>query len=640
MLGSDLTIILNRARYVVSELSREIYHTFDKDTGGLENEQLQVSHLISCIDFSFTTENANDTLDANGNILNADIVFLGLTLKSLIGKYTTVNLVANPYYVAPLGNFFQISIDPKFLQVSNLLSAPSTIGLPIFGNFVYSFNNRIGPVIAQYADYSFGHIAGTLTLLQDYATGVTAGTYNTVTVNAQGRVTAATVVPYASTNGPIVLTGPVLGTAVNNLGTSYIATSLALQSVTYASIQNVGNGALLGRWASTPGSVQEILLGTGLSLVNGTLSAVLPGYSASNGVLLSGSSFSLGGILLQATTILGNSVSLSLGTVSSKLSIFSAIAGSIILGSTTTGSTLQVVSPTISLSGYLGSRNDTATVAPANFLYTDGSGNLLSSPLSSILTITPSLLRATNTGTSGYLPSYSNSGQFTWVAPQIAYSFGNGLSTNGTTISIGGMLSQDAILDGSTGTFNVAFNNLLGATIGASTINLAASTALLLSGRIGLVTPNSAQSYKPAVGSLLAISSYDTTNGSIAYVDFISSVPSPSIDQVLATGATTSRSVTLGAIVTTTAALNTNTTQAATCQYVMSAISTFRPFVYKQTTPSNSTLVTHGLNRYPIVQVINTATGEVVGVDITHKDLNNVLISYAATAITWIATFN
>lgn len=61
------------------------------------------------------------------------------------------------------------------------------------------------------------------------------------------------------------LTGPVTGS-----GAGTIATTITDQAVTYAKIQNVTTQSLLGRYAGTTGTTQEIKLGTGLLLNNTT----------------------------------------------------------------------------------------------------------------------------------------------------------------------------------------------------------------------------------------------------------------------------------------------------------------------------------------------------------------------------------
>jgi hypothetical protein len=87
----------------------------------------------------------------------------------------------------------------------------------------------------------------------DLATsGVTAGTYNNVTVDVYGRVTIGSNVSYLTTNQTITLSGDVTGS-----GTTAITTAISNQAVTYAKIQNVASDRLLGR-ITTAGTVQEL----------------------------------------------------------------------------------------------------------------------------------------------------------------------------------------------------------------------------------------------------------------------------------------------------------------------------------------------------------------------------------------------
>lgn len=61
----------------------------------------------------------------------------------------------------------------------------------------------------------------------------------------------------------------------NSIGSSYpLATAdIAAAAITYAKIQNVGAGKILGNSTGSPATAEEISIGTGLLLSGGTLSA-------------------------------------------------------------------------------------------------------------------------------------------------------------------------------------------------------------------------------------------------------------------------------------------------------------------------------------------------------------------------------
>ncbi|MFL9484065.1 hypothetical protein ACI6Q2_14895 [Chitinophagaceae bacterium LWZ2-11] len=103
--------------------------------------------------------------------------------------------------------------------------------LPVTGVF-----GRTGAITAAANDYNFNQLAGSLAAGQDYTTGVTAGTYNNVTVNTTGRVTSGSNIAYLTGNQSITWTGSgdVSGTAS---GTTSISPTLTLATVN----SNVGS---------------------------------------------------------------------------------------------------------------------------------------------------------------------------------------------------------------------------------------------------------------------------------------------------------------------------------------------------------------------------------------------------------------
>jgi len=119
------------------------------------------------------------------------------------------------------------------------------------------------------------------------------GTYNNVTVNAKGQVTAASNVSYLTTaitslNGLTAATQTLSSTDLNiTSSTSTHSFAIANNAVTYAKMQAVSATSKLLGSSSTSTPVQEITLGTGISMSGTTLSAT--GSGGSLGITLSGS---------------------------------------------------------------------------------------------------------------------------------------------------------------------------------------------------------------------------------------------------------------------------------------------------------------------------------------------------------------
>jgi hypothetical protein len=93
------------------------------------------------------------------------------------------------------------------------------------------------------------------------ASGVSAGTYNSVTVNAKGLVTGGTSIAYLTGNQTVTLSGDVTGS-----GSTAITATIAAGAVTYAKLQNVTAGRLLGSISLGAAAPGEVTVGTGLSL--------------------------------------------------------------------------------------------------------------------------------------------------------------------------------------------------------------------------------------------------------------------------------------------------------------------------------------------------------------------------------------
>lgn len=135
------------------------------------------------------------------------------------------------------------------------------------------------------------------------ATAPSVGLANMAALSVKGNATNAAAAPTdiaAGTDGFVLRRS---GTA---LGFGTVATpGIADDAVTYTKIQNVStNNRLLGRATTGAGTVEEITLGSGLSLSGTTLSSTA--YTASNGLTMSSSNVKLGGTLTENTTITQN----------------------------------------------------------------------------------------------------------------------------------------------------------------------------------------------------------------------------------------------------------------------------------------------------------------------------------------------
>lgn len=106
-------------------------------------------------------------------------------------------------------------------------------------------------------------------LTADRTLTVTTGDANrTLTIGGDTTLNGGTHSGTNTGDQTITLTGDVTGS-----GTGSFAATIANDAVTYAKIQNVTDARLLGRSAGSAGDVQEITVGSGLSLSGGSLTA-------------------------------------------------------------------------------------------------------------------------------------------------------------------------------------------------------------------------------------------------------------------------------------------------------------------------------------------------------------------------------
>lgn len=154
------------------------------------------------------------------------------------------------FYVSNGTTWTMINLIPTGLSATIPLSYNDTTGI-ISLNYTANFTLNGGnlDISSSYAGQSSITTLGTIT------TGIWNGTPISLTSYASGTLQAA--------QFP-ALTGDVVTSAGN------LATTISSQAVTYAKIQNLStNNLLLGRYSSGAGSVQEISLGSGVSLSGG-----------------------------------------------------------------------------------------------------------------------------------------------------------------------------------------------------------------------------------------------------------------------------------------------------------------------------------------------------------------------------------
>lgn len=121
----------------------------------------------------------------------------------------------------------------------------------------------------------WGGIAGTLSNQTDLQNALNAKA-NLSGATFSGSISATNLSGTNTGDQTITLSGDVTGS-----GTGSFATTIANDAVTFAKMQNVSTNILLGRHSVSSGNVEEILLGTNLSLAGNTLNAAA--YAPSGG---------------------------------------------------------------------------------------------------------------------------------------------------------------------------------------------------------------------------------------------------------------------------------------------------------------------------------------------------------------------
>lgn len=166
-------------------------------------------------------------------------------------------------------------------------------GLSALGTANQLLRVNAGATALEYFTHSFLTGNQTITLSGDVsgsgATSITATIGTNAVSNAKFRQSAGLSVVGRSANSTgdvaditAANDGEVLRRSGTSVGFGTVATAgIADAAVTYAKIQNVTDARLLGRSAGSAGAVQEITVGSGLSLSGGTLTATGGGVTGS-----------------------------------------------------------------------------------------------------------------------------------------------------------------------------------------------------------------------------------------------------------------------------------------------------------------------------------------------------------------------
>jgi hypothetical protein len=218
-------------------------------------------------------------------------------------------------------------------------------------------------------------------------------------------------------NQTITLSGDVTGSGATSITTTIAANAvttakIANTAVTFAKIQNINTNRLLGRSSAGSGSVEEISIGSGLSLSGGTLSATGGGGSAvwkvqggstdattntqniyhNANVWLGDGSSSSSSYRLQVSGISYFTGSMTLNNITSIQAWNNAASQQLKIAQLDSSNVfnyaenyLKIVGAggnagDITISAYPHTRKDTLSAYPRNVLVTNSSGNLLSLP--------------------------------------------------------------------------------------------------------------------------------------------------------------------------------------------------------------------------------------------------------------------
>ncbi|MBX6362179.1 MAG: hypothetical protein IRZ03_19175 [Acidobacterium ailaaui] len=279
-------------------------------TGGL-NVNSKVNFLVGG-NLGGVYSYGNGKLSVNGdNVGDSTLVVQGSIHAKIVGSgsssgYLAVDRDANIYGNIYLrgnassiylnGNASSIYLNGNAGTTGQVLTSQGAGSPPIWTSNVSSFNGRTGAVVPATGDYNINQLAGvsissptTNQLLRYDGTNWVNWTPNYLTANQNITFTAS---------------GDISGSATGNTSLSPTLT-INNKAVTYAKIQDVTSGALLGRYATTNGTVQEITLGSGLSL--NTTTGVLSATGTVSGTGTSGNFPIWSGVFGSSSSSLSNS---------------------------------------------------------------------------------------------------------------------------------------------------------------------------------------------------------------------------------------------------------------------------------------------------------------------------------------------